>query len=98
MFEWLKAFWPGERDQQTGSYELSDEDLDAVGSIVETLSTVHCGDHSGRIRFRGSTWPATAIAEDIPAGHKARIVYRDNLAWTLEPYDGLAQPGEKDLL
>lgn len=98
MFAWLKAFWPGDRDRNTGSYELSDEDRDAVGSIVETLSPVRCEDHSGRIRFQGSTWPATAVAEDIPAGQKARIVYRENLAWVIESYDGLAATGEKDLL
>ncbi|MBF2054419.1 MAG: NfeD family protein [Candidatus Sericytochromatia bacterium] len=98
MFAWLKAFLPGQRDRNTGSYELSDEDRDAVGSIVETLSLVRCDDHSGRVRFRGSTWPATAVAEDIPPGQRARIVYRDNLAWVIEAYAGLAQLGEKDLL
>jgi membrane protein implicated in regulation of membrane protease activity len=97
MWEWLKSFGVGDREATKESYELSDEDFDAVGTVVETLSFIGTTTASGRIRFRGSSWSALCPDGEIPAGQLARIVYRDNIAWVVEPYYGNCLPGEKDL-
>jgi inner membrane protein len=77
-------------------YELEDEDLDVFGTIVQVLEPIHPDHHKGRIALRGTTWNATSISEPIEAGQRARVVYRDNLVWVVDPYEGPAAPGEKD--
>ena len=66
--------------------QLTDEDLDAFGEEVDVVQTVttHPG---GRIRFRGSTWAAQTLQEELPAGARAKVVARDNLVWIVEPAD-----------
>jgi inner membrane protein len=88
----LAALRPRER-----GYELEDEDVDAYGHIVEVIEPVSPDDHKGRIAFRGSTWTATSATEPIPAGARARVVYRDNITWVVEPYDGPAPIGAVDV-
>lgn len=77
-------------------YELADEDLDAFGTVVDVVETVRPDDGSGRIELRGSTWSATSVAGTLPVGSRARIIYRENLTWIIEPYDGPAAPGQTD--
>jgi len=89
-----KCFGPSPK-QEVG-YELEEEDLEALGTVVEVIVAVEEGHAHGRIAFRGSTWPATSITEPIPQGERARLVHRDNLVWWVEPYLGVARCGEKD--
>jgi membrane protein implicated in regulation of membrane protease activity len=76
----VRKYLPGE-----SKYDPSDEDRDAYGSIVQVVETVHEADNSGRIRFQGTTWPATSIEGTILAGSNARLVVREKLAWIVEP-------------
>ncbi len=69
------------------SYGITDEDVDAAGQIVEVVATVSDLNSEGRIRFRGTSWPAISREGIIPAGQKAKILYRDNLVWKVERYD-----------
>ena len=62
-----------------------DEDVDAYGHVIEVLEDVNESDTNGRIKFRGSSWPAISTEGCIRAGSKAKIVSRDNLAWIVEP-------------
>jgi membrane protein implicated in regulation of membrane protease activity len=71
------------------TYTSSDEDLDAVGSIVEVVQTVSESEQ-GRIRYAGTTWPATTRHGTLLPGQKARLLYRDNLVWVVESHQELA--------
>lgn len=68
------------------SVQSTDEDLEAIGEIVEVVTTISPADSTGRIRFRGTTWPAVSSGKTIPAGTRARILYRDNLIWKVEEF------------
>jgi membrane protein implicated in regulation of membrane protease activity len=71
------------------TYTSSDEDLDAVGSIVEVVQTVSELEQ-GRIRYAGTTWPATTRHGTLLPGQKARLLYRDNLVWVVESHQELS--------
>lgn len=73
------------------SYQMTDEDVEAVGEIVEVVSTVGHNNNQGRIRFRGTTWPAMSREGTITAGSKVRLLYRDNLNWIVEPHPSLTE-------
>lgn len=75
-------FLPG-----TSVKQLTDEDLDAFGEEVDVVEMVTMNP-GGRIRFRGSTWAAQTLQEELPAGSRAKVVARDNLVWIVEPLDG----------
>jgi membrane protein implicated in regulation of membrane protease activity len=66
----------------------TDEDTEALGSIVEVVAEVNATDQRGRIRFQGSSWPAISLKGTLPAGQKVRLLARDNLAWVVEPAEG----------
>ena len=80
--EFIKKLLPGD-----SSFKKVNEDLDAYGEIVEVIEDIRIDDAKGRIKFRGTTWQATAAAPLISAGSKAKIVARDNLVWIVEPYE-----------
>ena len=68
------------------SLAMTDEDAEAMGqtvTVVEPLSD----ENKGRIRFRGATWDARTTEGRLPKGAEARILYRDNLTWIVEPTD-----------
>ncbi len=65
----------------------ADEQLSALGQEVEVISGCASQHHEGRIRFQGTSWPARTIEGDIPAGSRARLLYRDNLSWIVEPIE-----------
>lgn len=69
--------------------DYSDEDDEAFGAIVDVLETVNSHNNEGRIKFSGTTWSAQCIEGEIKVGQKAKIVYRNDLAWVIEPYDHL---------
>jgi inner membrane protein len=66
------------------TYELTDEDVSAVGSIVEVVQTVSDSNQQGRIRYAGTTWPAVTRQGTLLPGQKAKLLYRDNLVWVVE--------------
>ena len=74
----------------TSFFKLADEDYEAMDQIVDVVEPVDSFDNSGRIRFRGSSWQARSKEGTIAAGAKAKIKYRDNLTWVIEPVD---EPG-----
>jgi membrane protein implicated in regulation of membrane protease activity len=74
----LKWF-PAER-----SFSLTDEDVEAVGQIVDVIEDVGIS-KQGRIRFQGTTWPAVTKEGTLIAGSRAKLLYRDNLVWVIEP-------------
>lgn len=80
---------PGESETQS-----TDEELDAYGEVVEVIEAVG-PDPGGRIRFRGTTWDALCLEQTIPAGSKARIVLRQDLAWIVDPAEAL-EAGDLD--
>lgn len=80
----LNKFWGGQ-----SFFKLADEDYEAMDQIVEVVEPVNELDNNGRIRFRGSSWQARAAEGSISAGTKAKIKYRDNLTWVVEPLDEL---------
>ena len=76
---------PGDAEEGAST----DEDANAYGEIVEVAEAITPGS-PGRIRYRGTTWKAACYDEKLEAGCKARIVYRENLVWVVEPETGLA--------
>lgn len=78
--QFLARFIPAEITIQS-----TEEDLDAQGTLVEVLELVVSENSDGRIRHHGSSWPATCLEGSIPKGKKARLLYRDNLVWVVEP-------------
>ena len=67
------------------SYSFTDEDVEAAGMIVDVTREVISGESSGRVRYAGTTWPAVTREGKIPAGQKAKLLYRENLVWSVEP-------------
>jgi membrane protein implicated in regulation of membrane protease activity len=78
----LARFVPAET-----SYQSPEEDLNAYGTVVEVLEAVDDRNSDGRIRFQGSSWPATCPEGSIASGNKARLLYRDNVVWVVESAD-----------
>ncbi len=62
----------------------TDEDVDALGEIVEVVKTIGPGEAKGRVVFRDIRWNAVSDGSEIPAGEKAKIVYRDNITLVVE--------------
>ncbi len=65
------------------SYTPYEEDKDIAGREVEVIEDIIPGETTGRVRFQGTTWKATADTL-IPAGEKARVMSRENLVLTVE--------------
>ena len=84
----LLRYIPSER-----SYSFTDEDVEAAGSIVDVTREVGSGDSTGRIHYAGTTWPAIAQQGQIPVGQKARLLYRENLIWHVEPVSDSSSGG-----
>ncbi len=62
----------------------TDEDVDAMGEIVEVVKTIGPGEAKGRVVLRDIRWNAVSDGSEIPAGEKAKIVYRDNITLVVE--------------
>ena len=78
----LQRFIPSET-----SFTPLEEDTDLFGAVAEVVDTVSPSHTDGRISFRGTTWPATSDAAEIPPGAKVTILFRDNLGWRVQPSD-----------
>ncbi len=61
------------------------ENVAAVGSVVDVIEAVDDETSNGRIRYQGTSWPATSTRGPIAVGAKARLFARDNLVWIVEP-------------
>lgn len=77
----IRKFLPAET-----SYQAVEEDIDAYGTVVEVIKTVYDDNDEGRIRYQGTSWPSICEEGTIPAGKKAKLLARNNLAWIVEPY------------
>lgn len=62
----------------------TDEDVDALGEVVEVVATIGPGEAKGRVVFRDVRWNAVGDGSEIPAGDKAQIVTRDNITLVVE--------------
>jgi membrane protein implicated in regulation of membrane protease activity len=82
----LMKYWGGE-----SSYKLANEDVEAMDEIVDVVDEVNPHDNSGRIRFQGISWQARTLEGKISAGSKAKIRYRDNVTWIVEPLDEIEE-------
>lgn len=80
----LMKYWGGE-----SSFKIADEDFEAMEQIVEVVEPVNAENNSGRIRFQGISWQARTIEGNLPVGSKAKIKYRDNVTWVVEPLEEL---------
>jgi membrane protein implicated in regulation of membrane protease activity len=69
------------------SFTPLEEDTDLFGAVAEVVETVSPSHSDGRISFRGTTWPATSDAAEIPTGGKVTILFRENLGWRVQPSD-----------
>ena len=78
----IRKFLKGER-----SFKFADEDYEAIDKVVQVVETVTDSDNSGRIRFQGISWQARTIEGSIEVGQMARISYRENTTWIVEPID-----------
>lgn len=76
----LQRWMPSESD-----HHPIDEEAEGEGEIVEVVEDIASDHASGRVRFRGSTWSARALDKPVPAGHKARLMYREQLVWVVMP-------------
>lgn len=82
----MMKHWGGE-----SFFKLADEDYEAMGEIVEVIEPVNEEDNSGRIRYQGISWQARTLEGELPAGRRARIKYRDNVTWIVEPLDEIEE-------
>lgn len=78
----IRKYLKGER-----SFKFADEDYEAIDQVVRVVETVTDSDNSGRIRYQGISWQARTIEGSIEAGQMARISYRENTTWIVEPID-----------
>ena len=70
----------------SASIGITDEDAETMGQTVVVVEPVR-ESTPGRVRFRGANWDARTLEGSLPKGAEARIVYRDNLTWVVEPVD-----------
>lgn len=82
----LMKYWGGE-----SSFKLANEDVEAMDQMVDVVEPVNAEDNTGRIRFQGISWQAKTLEGEIPAGSKAKIRYRDNVTWIVEPVDEIEE-------
>lgn len=74
------------------TYRLPNEQLLEMDQIVDVVEPISFDNVHGRIRFQGISWQATCLEGQIPKGKKARIKYRDNLTYVVEPTEDDINP------
>ncbi len=74
----LRLF-PSER-----SYQLVEDDVDAIGTVVTVIKRINDRTPEGRINYAGTSWQALSSRGVIEEGKKARLLYRDNISWVVE--------------
>ncbi len=83
----LLRFFPSEKH-----FTPFDADGLAFGTVVEVLEAIPATGGAGRVRHEGTTWPAVSKGVAIAQGTHVKLVYRDNLAWVVEPTDAPLGP------
>ncbi|CAN5223384.1 hypothetical protein BH23BAC3_BH23BAC3_35770 [soil metagenome] len=76
--------------------KYADEDYEAMDQVVEVIETVNEDDNRGKIRLDGTVWRARSLEGQVKAGKKARIRYRENTTWVVEPV-GIKEPTKEQL-
>lgn len=82
----FQRLMPGDEE-----WSSPDEDADAFDKEVEISETIEKG-KTGRILFRGSSWPATCYDSTLKPGDRAKIFYRDGLTWVVTPISKKTAP------
>ena len=82
----FQRLMPGDEE-----WSSPDEDADAFDKEVEISETIEKG-RTGRILFRGSSWPATCYDRTLNPGDRAKIFYRDGLKWVVTPISEESAP------
>ncbi len=67
------------------SMKQVDEDREFEDTVVDVAALITADNSDGRVRMQGTTWAARALDEPIPAGGRARLLYRENLVWIVSP-------------
>lgn len=67
------------------SIKQVDEDRENEDTLVDAVTDITADNSDGRVRFQGTTWAARALDEPVPAGGRARLLYRENLVWIVSP-------------
>lgn len=73
-------FWPSDE-----KYEETDFNENAKDKLVPVLSEISDEHNKGRIQYAGTSWPAKSKSGTIPKDEYAKILYRDNVGWIVEP-------------
>jgi len=92
----LKWFPP---DVEHGSSADVNEDLQSYGQIVEVL--VDCDEatgEAGRIKLDGVAWPAHSTHGVLKKGMLAKVCYRKNMTWFIEPHHTLEEKRDDGLV
>lgn len=90
--QFLLRWFPSER-----SFQTTNEDIEAIGSVVDVVHEISSTHQNGRIWFGGTSWPAISRQGVIPSGQKARLVLRDNLVWIVEPMPEIEGKNENEI-
>lgn len=61
-----------------------DDDAHASGTEVDVVQDVAADHSNGKIRYQGSLWSARSKLGTLPAGSRAKLVYRDGFVWVVE--------------
>lgn len=64
-----------------------DHETRHYGQLVRVTKTISPENDEGRIRYDGTTWPATSIESIIPAGGEAVIQYEHNSVYLVRGTD-----------
>lgn len=67
------------------SHKEVDEDSEFEDQVVAVVKDIASTHSDGRISLQGTTWAARALDEPVPAGGKARLLYRESLVWIVAP-------------
>lgn len=77
---------------------VEEDDSDLYGEIVEVVEAISPDHEQGRIALRGAGWAATSIQHPLAVGTRAKLVYRENLVWVVEPATPLLASSIDDAL
>lgn len=76
----LSRFWPSDE-----KFDQTDFNETAKGKPARVTVEVTETNMEGRIFYAGTSWPARSVSGKIPIDEIAKILYRDNAGWKVEP-------------
>lgn len=77
----LRAFFPSASERVILNPE------EGPGRIVLVSKDILVERKGGRVQFQGTEWDAISKTKRIPAGKRAKIVFRENLTFVVEPIE-----------